>query len=306
MGELSKKIGEEGESLVLAFLERIGWSPIRSSVTLSCEYPKKHKLNSSKKDRRDHGIDLLFSYLCPVVPGERRNVLISVKNSRVEKTTSCPSIIRDDFKDLNTALECFRRSHVRSELSKSGGASKIDDCGILIRINRDPNVDKSIRGNDVEALSRIALEGNLYFVENDRFDFVDSCMQYLDHGFRDAKNTFNIQRTSLSLDGSKRIIESDILPLHSLVGGPIVVRSSNGDRKCLILFSNEGFSEQSLEKLIGLSQISDGWPTEVRLIFPDYNSARMEVVERLKARLEDRGFANSIVCDSFEVRSRLK
>lgn len=307
MGELSRKIGEDGEALAQSFFKRIGWSPIQSGLDITCSHPKEHASKKSKGDRTGHGVDLLFSYICPLMPRLRRNILVSMKNSDFERTENKTSLIRDDLRELDWAIECFSVSERRAQLQAEGGAEAIQDSGLLVRINRDPSIDRSFLGGNAEAVTRQANENLLYFVENERFDFVDSCMNYLDLNLRDHFNAFNIQRNALNLGGDVRLTESTLLPVQSLVAGPIVVRSKKDAIKSLLIFANEPFSQSTLKKLIGLGlQCSNGWASEVRLVFPDYDRTKKGLADEVRAQIQDRSFAQAVSCDSFQISSRLK
>lgn len=307
MGELSRKIGEEGEAIAFSFFKRIGWTPIETALDIRCNEPADHALKRSKKDRTKHGLDILFSYVCPLMPGTRRNILISMKNSDFEKTHNKISLIRDDMRELDMLLDCFTFSEKRAELQAQGGSTVIQDCGILVRINRDENTDRSFLGSESASSTRHPNANQLYFVENERFDFVDSCMNYLDLNLRNEINLFNIHRNSLSMGGEVRLVESSILPVQSLIGGPIIVRSTGQTHKSLVIFSHEAFSADSLKRLIGLAlQCSNGWPSEVIIVQRGYDRTKSEVFNAVRAQIYDKTFAETIRCDSFEVKSRLK
>lgn len=307
MGELSKKIGEDGEAIALSFFKRIGWTPLQTAIDIPCSEPSEHALKRSKNARTKHGLDMLFSYLCPLMPRTRRNVLISMKNSDYERTHNKLSLVRDDLRELDFLLNCFSFSPNRAELQSEGGADSVRDYGILVRINRDQDTDASFVGSDGEILGRQPTTNQLFFIENNRFDFVDSCMNYLDLNLRENTNLFNIHRNSLSLGGEVRLVESPLLPLQSLVGGPIIVRSTGKDKKSLIIFSNELFSESALKKLIGLAlQCSNGWPSEVRIVSNGYDRTKAAIVDRVRSQIHDKAFAETVQCDSFEIKSRLK
>lgn len=308
MGELSNKIGEEGEAIALSFFKSIGWSPLQTAIDIDCCQPEDHKRKGAKKNRSKHGLDLLFSYLCPLVPRVRRNILISMKNSDYEKTQTKTSLIKNDLKDLNTLLDCFSLSPERATLLEQGGQDKVHDCGILIRINRDSNVDRSNLVDSASSSLLLQNAGNhLCFVENDRFDFVDSCMSYMNMNFRDLNNFFNIHRNPLNTGGEVRLFESKILPFQSLVGGPIIMRSEDSQSKKLIVFSNESFTQTSLKRLIGLAlQCSDGWASEIRFVVNGYDRTKSSVTDSLRAQVESKSIADTMTFDSFEIKTRLK
>lgn len=307
MGELSKKIGEEGEALALSFFKSIGWSPVQTALDIACSEPEEHKRKDSKKDRSKHGLDLLFSYLCPLVPRTRRNILISMKNSDYEKTETKTSLIRGELNDLDTLLDCFSVSNERAKLLAQGGQDKVHDCGILIRINRDSNVGRSSLPNTGNSMPFQSGRNHICFVENDRFDFVDSCMNYIQRNLQDSQNVFNIHRNPLSIGGEVRLFESPILPFQSLVGGPIIMRSEDSQTKRLVVFSNEPFTESSLKRLIGLAlQCSDGWASEGRFVVNGYDRTKSSNADSLRAQVQSKTFAQTIKFDSFEIKSRLK
>lgn len=307
MGELSKKIGEQGELLIKEFLERIGWLHLQPSFDVDCLSPHEHKRKEAKEPRRTHGGDLLFSCLCPYIPAVRRNVIISVKNSNFEKTVEKVTLIEDDLKDLNTLLECFRFSPERANLQKRGGATSTSDMGLLIRINRDPDTQRSFVGDG--GAQRLGLDGSnaLYFVENDRFDFVDCCMDYLKRECNGRENSFYVHKNSLNLTGEARRLESEFLPVQNLVAGPIAVRSSLTGFRKLVIFCNEQFSRFSFERMVGLAlSCSDGWASEVVVVADGYDRTKADIVSAVLSELDDARFASTIRCESFNVKSRLQ
>ena len=306
-GELSKKIGEQGEALALSFFQRIGWAPIQTAIHIDCNEPDEHSLKKSQRGRNTHGLDILFSYNCPLKPRTRRNVLVSMKNSDYEKTNNRVSLVRDDLRELDMLLACFMVSEKRAELNSEGGADFIEEAGVLIRINRDSNTDRSYLGNELASSSRPGNMHPLHFIENERFDFVDSCMNYLDIYHRDSQNAFNIHRNSLNIGSNVRQNESKILPLQSLVGGPLIVRSLGITEKSLIIFSDDPFSPLTLKRLIGLAQqCSNGWPSKVKLVLNGYDRSKEGIIEGVLAQISDKSFARTIQCDSFEIKSRLR
>ena len=83
MGELSKKVGEDGEKKALKFFDLIGWEEERiiNGVDLPCVNSSVHKLPTSENERQSHGVDLIYSYVCSYDPDVKKQVLISVKNT---------------------------------------------------------------------------------------------------------------------------------------------------------------------------------------------------------------------------------
>lgn len=307
MSELQKKIGEDGEELVLAFFKRIGWKGLLTNIELKCLSPGEHKLPTSKNPRSEHGIDAFFSYICPYAPNVRRNILISIKNSNYERTTPKPSTINKDLRDLASAMECFELSELRARIMAQGGSNQEETYGALIRIDRNPKIDQTATDRDFNFTTQSGTTQPLFFIENSRFDFIDSCMHYVETNLGDRTNTFNIPRTSLTVGGETRKFENPFLPFNCLVGGPVVMRSQLDQSKMLVIFCNEPFSICAFQRLVGLAaNCTDGWPSEVRLVFDGYNRTFEFEIEREISLLQHAPFADSIRCDSFEIRSRLK
>lgn len=311
MGELSKKIGEEGERIVMRFFERIGWRPMANGFDLPCQAPDKHKRKDSAGARASHGVDLGFSYVCPALQTIRRNVLISVKHSAAEDTRTCKEQIKGDLQDLSTALECFNRSKEKANfVSQGGGATSAEDHGILLKINKDPEGEKSFLG-DIGSRDPIDLHGHasLCFVENTRFDFVEKCFDHLTLQFDGYEHSFMISRSSLAPSPAVWKPFSPILPLQSLVAGPLILRvnksaASDLDSE-LVIYSDEKFSIPTFKRLAGGAKVLSTNLVCVTIVFPDFQDVRDGTeVKQLLAGLDDKEFARSIRCDSSDSRSR--
>jgi len=305
-GEISKKIGDDGERLIAEFFKRIGWERTQTQFNIDCANPHAHQRKEAKNPRQTHGADALFSYICPYMPGVRRNILVSVKNSNFEASNSSKTKVENDIKELQMLMDCFELSEKRVDLQQSGGATTTKEIGVLIRIDRNPDIDKSL---SKEMSNQLQQEGGnpVYLVDNERFDFIDSCMDYLIRKAGDRKNSFYIHKNSLNLTGETRRLESSFLPIQNLVAGPIAIRSSLEGEKYLILFCDEQFSAFSAEKMIGMAlTCSGGWPSKIVMVFNDYDRTKSDIVESVKARLDDGTFASTIHCDSFTIKSRLQ
>lgn len=311
MGELSKKIGEEGERIVMRFFERIGWSPMANGIDLPCQVPEKHKKKESDSARTTHGVDLGFSYVCPALPQIRRNVLISIKHSGAEDTRTCKQQIKDDLTDLSTALACFNRSKEKANfVSQGGGATSVEDHGILLKINKDPEGEKSFLG-EISTRDPIDIHGHasLCFMENTRFDFVEKCFDHLELQFSGWNHSFVIARSSLNPSPALWKPFSSILPIQSLVAGPLVIRL---DKKGapdldseLVIYSDEKFSIPGFKRLAGCAKVLSGNWVGVTIVFPDFQDVRDGTeVNQVLTGLDDKEFARSIRCESSDSRSR--
>lgn len=312
MGEQSKSTGEEGENIAEGFLSLVGWSPLASGIDLKCEQPQRHKRKGSESNRESHGVDFIFSYLCPLEPGIRRHVLISMKNSASDKTTPKRQLVKDDLADVATALVCFRNSKQRNDLNRQGGAKSAVDLGLLIRINKDPDEEKSF----LEGLSKtehIDLEGNatVHFLENARFDFVERCLKHVQSEFQGYTHTYVVSRNALTGSVDVWNTKTAILPIQNLIGGPIVVRldkcGANGvSESCLAIYSQEVFTIERFKRLTSFAQVITGALVDVTIVFPDFQKlAHSEAVDIALGGLADKDFAKRVRCASSDSRIRV-
>ncbi len=312
MGELSKKIGEQGEATVRRFFESIGWEPLTDGTDLPCIRPKEHRRPDSTGERTTHGVDLAFSYICPIIPSFRRNILISVKNSNDDETTTLKKRIKQDLTDLATALTCFKRSQMRANFAKEGGgAESSDDIGILVKINKDPDGEKSFLG-DLGAREQMETEGTapVCFMENARFDFIEHCMGFLARTAPKSDHSFFHVKSSLNMSASSRLTSSKLLPIQDLLGGPLVVKSEEEGqdaKSSLRIFSQQLFTEARFSRLLGLGlDESTNW-VNVEILFPDFQELKHgAIVSQIKTGLANKAFAKKIRCESTDPRSRIK
>lgn len=312
MGEQEKKIGEFGEAKVRDFLHAIGWEPLAHGFDIECEFPELHKLPSSKGPRQKHGIDFGFSYICPMVSECRRNLLISVKNSCEEVTKTRTALLKSDLTDLSTALKCFKRSPERALMIQEGGATRSEELGLLLRINLDQDESRSYLGNDLTANSIEVPTGDpIYLVENQRFDFVARVIKRLSEVAESRQHSYVVPKTSLSVGADMRRTSSTVLPVQSLVGGPIAVQvSEKGDctpESSLMLFVDQPFKIDNFRRLASLGfELSSNW-VEVRIAFNDYNELKHgSMVRQVLAGMAQKDFANRVIPISSDLRLRFQ
>lgn len=69
MGEWSKKIGDYGEDTVRDFLNLIGWNANNHIKGKELQCNDARHVNKKGEVKRTHGIDILYTYHCPLVDG---------------------------------------------------------------------------------------------------------------------------------------------------------------------------------------------------------------------------------------------
>lgn len=308
MGELHKKIGEVGEKLVYAFFEQIGWAPMSPGIDLECRFPGKHE---RRQENGTHGIDLMFSYVCPMVPAFRRNVLISIKSSNSEQTKTDTRSIKEALTDVATALTCFEHSSQLATFVGQGGATAHENIGLLVKIDKDPEGEKSFLG-ELGPRTQIELEGTsaVCFVENARFDFVDKVMQHAEKRFKDHQLSFLIPSSPLNPSAESKKNSSPILPLQSLVAGPIALRVEEEEAETasgeLAIYSQDDFSIPGFKRLLSIAHnLSRSW-VKATIVFPDYQDIRDgDLARTVLAAMADKRFAKKIRLESLDLRLRM-
>lgn len=307
-GEISKKIGDDGEKLAREFLSKIHWPIVDENVNILCLQPKEHDRSASPPA---HGVDFIVAYDCPLVHTTRQNVLISMKNSAMEKTKNQTSVVKTDLRDLGTLISCFKRSEERKRINKDTSRASISFSGLLIKINKDKDEAESFLPQSDE--KRLSLESNaeVHFMENKRFDFVDLAVEHLLNRFREHHWTYFYPPTTANYAADVAEIEGEVIPLQHLIGGPLTFRLTpkeiGGNRREFAIFSPDSYSDSDLCRLIGLANgCSHGWAHRITIVFPSLSPDDKVGAEKVAKGVKSQTFADTISVESFETRSRFK
>lgn len=308
-GETSKKIGDDGEDLARSFLERINWPICAQNIDIPCVLPKEHEVKATPPK---HGIDFIVAYDCPLVHTTRRNILVSMKNSEVERTRNQTAKVKDDLKEISQAITCFRRSQEKSSINSVSERSRIEICGIVIKINKDKDAAESFLPTADEGI-QLDLDPNseVHFMENGRFDFVDRALAHLSGSFSGYSWNYSYPRNTINYAAEVAEIEGRIIPQQHLLGGPLTFRlrstSNKPEADHLIIFSPDPFSDGNFSRLIGLANAcTEGWAEKIRIVFPELSTEDKKKAEQISRGVKSVDFSRSISIDSFEQRSRLK
>src|SRR6266496_1592593 len=260
MGELSKKVGEAGESLVEEFLKLIGWGAVERGVQLTCAKPEKHKTTSA--NRQTHGIDFLFSYKSPLIDEVLQNVWISAKFSSEPYLENPRSKFKDHFSDLTGTLECFKSSELRQQImSRRTGFQDVHDVGVLIWLSNAKESYNDLLGrietshvpddNPFEAI---------YVVDNKRIAFIYDSVIFARKQFPGAAIEFYYHETGRNMNPLTTTRSGAILPAEFITSSVLAFRvePSASHDITLLLFLNDPFTEDALRRMIGLAQSLSG------------------------------------------------
>jgi len=303
-GELSKKIGDLGEKLAEEFISKLGWEISESNVNIDCDSPSDHK--KSKTDRSTHGIDFIVAYDCPIVPSTRRNILISMKNSHMEETNGQATKVKDDLKELDWAMNCYKRSSLRNDINRDSEASIIEDEGILIKINKDKDASESFL-NNLKSNERIhtSQENVLHFIENKRFDHVDLCLKFLASERNKGNYSYFYPSNTHTYAADIDVIEGSLIPIQHLIAAPLTFRYVENETKEFIVFSPSEFDTSTFDRLVGLAYgCSNGWASKVTIIFPDLTVDQHESANKSLRGIRSPQLKKSITLESLDIRSR--
>lgn len=304
MGELSKRIGEAGESLVENYLKLIGWANAQRKFDIQCIKPEKHASRGSKA-RQTHGVDFLFSYSSPLTDGVFTNLVISVKFSKDEYPSSPGALFKVHFQELAELIECFKKSQQRQSLQTGRqGIRSVQDIGVLFWINdSDKTYDDLIAKIANTYIPSECSFDKIYVVDNHRMAFIFDSMAYAKREHPNDEIQFFYFDTGKNTNPNIRHHTGTILPVEYVNTSvlPLRVVLNGTESKKLMLFSIDPFGESSLKRLIGMTMnLSGGWANKIELCFPDYKPLDHEnIVQKVKMSFEDQNTTKNLSIVSY-------
>lgn len=193
MGELSKKIGEKGEALVLAFLRTLGWSDPVDGLQIACLHSRKHAL-SGRSERNSHGVDLLYRHQNPLEDRYAENIVVSVKFSDDAYPSSPASKFKTHSVDLIQTLDCFSRSKSAQSLNEifSSRIARTTSVGVLLWLNTSRDSDQSFIAKVAKCQFPDELKfDRFYVVDNRRASFIYDSIQKAESIFKGKTIAFH-------------------------------------------------------------------------------------------------------------------
>jgi hypothetical protein len=297
MGEISKKRGEFGEMVVEQLLRIIGWDNPLTGREIECHKPLDHSI--STKDRKDHGVDFVYQYACPLFSDTQQFVLVSSKYN--DSYPSSPGTkFKSHLRDIAYAVDCFRKSNLRSKLKEQNIRSDSKIAGVIFWI------DNGSSYNDViDRLLDFRIEDDLefdtvYLVDNHRADFLFDTIDFAQKKFPEPEHIIEFihPNTGYNSTAKNRLTSSPVLPVQYINNSilPIKVTSATQDHGFLLLNCIDPFEEDYFRKLISLAQkLTENWVQKVFILFPEYNgNVHGEKVEDVKLEFKDRRFVSKV------------
>lgn len=300
MGELSKKIGDDGEAIVEGlFRDYLGHFNYRKTKGFECHNQSEHaELRIIKS--LTHGVDGLVHYNSPLDEEILEIGFISVKHTSNTYPKNPRSSFKKHFIDIATGLECFKFSEILNEIQKKAkNVKRTRIIGILFWLSSH---DDSREQNIIDDLAKSQLES--LQIPFDQIIIVDnSCLQFLYRNLERIKllsnNEYQFVYPSTGLNYRANTNENlgSKMPMEFFTYGLLPLRYTNNDGTVFFIASREGFSEQSLSQIISLAKTFDklNAVNKILISFPDYKSQEHEdVVFKVKDLFADQDFTRLI------------
>ncbi|QRM45213.1 hypothetical protein [Rhizobium sp. BG4] len=201
MGELSKKIGDDGEKLIRNFLAMIGWERALENISIACMRPQKHATENQIKGRQTHGIDLLFPQKKQLEDFRAEHVIMSVKFSQKAYPKSPSSTFKGYITDLAHTIECYKNSDAHREslrgLTDTKEVNSESFVGVLFWLTSEKSSDQDI----ISKISNANIPSSLKFetiqvVDNNRAQFIYNSLAAAKRIFPTDNISFNYTRYS--------------------------------------------------------------------------------------------------------------
>ncbi|PZD78533.1 hypothetical protein [Mesonia sp. K7] len=300
MGELSNKIGKNGEAIIEAlFKEYIGYPDYRENLSISCHNQSEHaELRNNKSPT--HGIDGLVHYRTPLDENVLEIGFISVKHSGNPYPKYPRSTFKKHFIDLATGLECFKYSTILSEVqSIAKRVKKTRVIGVLFWLS---NNEESKNQDLLEELSKSQLESlqipfdEIIIVDNARLQFIVNSLERIK--LLSGNNyQFVYPSTGLNFKADSNENFGLQMPMEFFAYGVLPFRYTKDGETIFHLACGEGFSEETLVQIISLAKNFDKLQAtkKITITFPNYNSQdHQDIISKVKSYFDDQEFTNQI------------
>lgn len=299
MGELSKKIGEIGERLVLNFLSEIGWGNPDDGLTVKCLHPKRHAPRSGN-DRTTHGIDLLYRHKSSLEANLAENIIVSVKYSAEPYPRTLNTKFKSFAVDLIQTIDCFSKSEAAGSIRSIYGrrVKKISNVGVLMWLHNSPNGSQSV----IDEISRAQFSDDqkydrFYVVDNRRATFIYSSIRRVKTLKKDRGCYFHYNSTVQNFPDQDITLFGHVMPVEYLCSPLIPFRIINPDGSThSICISYDGeFSKAAAGMVLSYARdLCSDFTQNIDIIFNVFNE------------VSDRSDANEAIQALNEVNSQFK
>jgi len=304
MGELSNKIGKNGESIVeTLFREYVGFTNYREGLSIVCHNQEEHAILRKNKSNT-HGLDGLIHYRTPLDEEVLEIGYVSVKYTGNPYPTSPRSKFKEHFIDLATAIECFKYSTHMSEIqSNTKYVKKTRIIGLLFWLS---NNAESKNKDLLEDLSKSQLESlqlqfdEIIVIDNARLQFIVKSLEKIKL-LSGGNYQFVYPSTGLNFNAKHNENFGKLMPLEFFAYSILPIRYEKEGKVIFHLASREAFSEETLVQIMSLAKNFDKLQAtqNITISFPNYNfQDHQDIVSRVKFYFDDQDFTEQIFIES--------
>lgn len=298
-GERSKEIGEYGEKVISNILNLIGWAPFINNIDIECYRSTLHNKKLNK-----HGLDYIKFYKCPIHSDTQKTIAISAKYNKQYLANPAPKV-KDNLIDLGDTMNCLKHNEKYNNKKIEGHVKHNDLMGILFQLNHSGGY----RDDLISKIGQLRISPDksykpIFIIDNRRASFYYSVVENYKSIAESNEPIFAYPQTEFNMDSHTNLSEGRILPIEFLVSDIIPMKIDKGnDIKELLLFTNNNFSKESLNRLVSFSKsFTNGWSSTIKILFPDYRELHnFKDVSDILASIEEHSFANSITVGSYNL-----
>lgn len=302
MGEWSRKIGEQGESIVKYFFEEIiGFkNNYRTGIEVPCSFSDQHKKKKAKQ-RLTHGIDGLISYACPLVEELLEIGIVSVKYTADKYPSNVKGKFKEWFVELAYTMKCFSNSDGYQKINSSAsGVSDTTISGLLFWLsNNEEHKDHNILpdiSNSTFSADQLVYD-KIIVVDNARMNFLFNLIQPIKNVFGTDNFDYVYHKTGMNSGITQNLSFGKKLPIEYISSDVIPIRLIKDDKIILLIGTRDNFDRDDFLRLIAFSkEFNHLEATSKTLIsFPDYNKlTHNDIVISVLAQIENLSYKNQI------------
>ena len=302
-GEKAKSSGEYGEQIVKSLLDLFGWKNCDNGVTVPCIYNELHKRGQAAASEK-HGIDYVFQCKSPLRDSTKQDILISVKCRDGYPQTD--SGVKNKFKEFLVDIAQAGMCYPACETSKRkiAGTSHKIISSLIFWIDRNTADGREYESvvdkiNDFYIKEDCSYE-TVSLIDNNRAQFLYTAIKYAKTTYGDDVKFFYIN-SGLNNSNLQRQYTGQMLPYEYVSSNIIPMAISQDKQKTLLLLVKDGFCQEYLCRLIGLSHnLTSDWAANIIIAFPNYNKFENEKqVISAKSEFNDTNFTERIDIQSY-------
>lgn len=267
MGELSKLTGELGENIVKNFMQLVGWAEPITALDIECVYQERHRSESAKRDRKNHGIDFIVCQKDFLMEQDTQDTIIVSAKYREYKDIQ--NTTRKYVDELLQAMECIYESPTVGRHRITDTIRNVEYFGVLFTLSPSEDVERDViselkdfRGIDASAFP-------VFIVDNRRLSFIIKVLDFARREYGKENVEFFYYDTGFNYTDQEN--SGPQLPVQCINSSVLPLKIVKDDIEILLLATIEGFNESTFKAEVGRAQsLTRGWGNKIVLAYPDY------------------------------------